>query len=167
MTILTTATTEWYSESATGFSGTVVRHDEILEATSCLTTSVSSRFLSRLQGALSTMQTRTADTASSIESFYSLKSKTAVIQFIDEHSFLIPLLLEAREEIAAFFPKSDVSLEITTDPEAEGDYQLLASVSTSLTAEDAYRRLKEFDRAWWLDELGRSQSLLCISIDLQ
>jgi len=59
------------------------------------------------------MQTRTADTASSIESFYSLKSKTAVIQFIDEHSFLIPLLLEAREEIAAFFPKSDVSLEIT------------------------------------------------------
>jgi len=33
-------------------------------------------------------------------------------------------------------------------------------------AKDAHRRPKEFDRAWWLDALGRSQGLLCISINL-
>jgi len=114
------------------------------------------------------IQTRTADaTFSSIESLYSLQGKTAVIQFLDEYSFLIPLLLEAREKIDAYFPNPEISLEVITDPEAEGDYQLLASVSTNLTAEDAYRRLKEFDRAWWLDELGRSQGLLCVSVKLQ
>jgi len=122
-----------------------------------------------IRGDSSTMiQTRTADaTFSSIESLYSLQGKTAVVQFIDEHSFLIPLLLEAREKIDVYFPNPEVSLEVITDPEAEGDYQLLASVSTNLSAEDAYRRLKEFDRAWWLDTLGRSQGLLCISINLR
>ena len=80
---------------------------------------------------------------------------------------MIPLLLEAREKIDVYFPNPEVLLEVIADPEAEGDYQVLASVSTGLGAEDAYRRLKEFDRAWWLDELGRSQGLLCISVNLQ
>lgn len=112
-------------------------------------------------------QTRTADEAFSIEGLYSLKGKAAVIQFLDEYPFLIPLLLEARKNIHAHFPNSEVSLEVIVDPEAEDDDQLLASVSTSLGAEDVYRRLKEFDRAWWLDALGRSQGLLCISVNLQ
>ena len=122
-----------------------------------------------IRGDSSTMiHTRTADaTFSSIESLYSLKRKTAVTRILDEYSFLIPLLLEAREKIDPYFPNPEVSLEVIADPEAEGDYQLLASVSTGLGAEDAYRRLKEFDRAWWLDALGRSQGLLCISVNLQ
>lgn len=166
MTILTAATVERYSECTTDIAGIVVRKDEIIEATSYLTSMIS-RFFSRSQGTLSTMQTITTELASSLEGLYSLNGKAAVIQFIDEHSFLIPLLMEAREKIAVYFQNSEVSLEVTSDPEAESDYQLLASVSTSLTAEDAYRRLKEFDRGWWLDELGRSQGLLCVSIDLQ
>ena len=117
---------------------------------------------------LTMTQTRTADaTFSSIESLYSLRGQTAVAHILDEHSFLIPLLMEAREKLDVYFPNSEVSLEVITDPETEGDYQLLAAVSTALTAEDAYRRLKEFDRDWWLDELGRSHGLLSISIDLQ
>jgi len=104
-------------------------------------------------------------TFSSLESLYSLKGKTAIARILDEQSFLIPLLVEARGKIDVCFPNSEVSLEVSTDPEAEGDYQLLASVSTNLGAEDAYRRLKEFDRAWWLVALGRSQGLLCISIN--
>jgi len=166
MTASTTATAQWDSESATGLISHVVRTNEIFEAS--YPTSAISRFFSRLQGIHSTMmQTRTVDEAFSIESLYSLKEKTAVIQFLDEYSFLIPLLLEAREKIYAYFPNPELSLEVIADPEAEGHYQLLAAVSTDLTAEDAYRRLKEFDRAWWLDELGRSQGLLCISVNLQ
>ena len=80
---------------------------------------------------------------------------------------MIPLLREAREKLDGYFPTSEVSLEVITDPEAESDYQLVAAVSTDLPGEDAYRKLKEFDRDWWLDELERSQGLLCISIDLQ
>jgi hypothetical protein len=122
-----------------------------------------------IRGDSSTMiQTRTADaTFSSIERLYSLTGKAAVTRILDKYSFLILLLLEAHEKIAVYFLNPEVSLEVITDPETEGDYQLLASVSTSLGAEDAYRRLKEFDRAWWLDELGRSQGLLCISVNLQ
>lgn len=164
MTTLTTA--QRYSESATGLTDIVVRPNEPFEA-SYLTSAIS-RFFSGLQGMHSTMQTRTANaTFSSIESLYSLKGKTAVTRILDEYSFLIPLLLEAREKIDVYFPNSEVSLEVIADPEAEEDYQLLASVSANLSAEDAYRRLKEFDRAWWLDELGRSQGLLCISVNLQ
>ena len=122
-----------------------------------------------IHGEFSTMmQTRTTNaTFSSLESLYFLQGKAAVARILDENSFLVPLLLEDREKLDIYFPNSEVSLEVITDPEAEGDYQLLASVSTNLSAEDAYRRLKEFDRAWWLDELGRSQGLLCISINLR
>lgn len=165
MTTLTAA--QRYSESATSLSGIVAQRNEIFEATSYPTSAVS-RFFSRLQGTISGMtQTRATDEAFSIESLYSLKGKTAVIGILDEYSFLIPLLLEAHEKIDVYFPNPEVSLEVIADPEAKGDYQLLASVSTSLSAEDAYRRLKEFDRAWWLDALGRSQGLLCISVKLK
>jgi len=165
MTTLTTA--QRYSESATSLSGIVAHPNETLEATSYLTDAVS-RLFSRLQGTISGMtQTRTADEAFSIEGLYSLKGKAAVIQFLDEYPFLIPLLLvEARKNIRAHFPHSKVSLEVIVDPEAEDD-QLLASVSTTLDADDAYRRLKEFDRAWWLDAMEQSQGLLCISVKLQ
>jgi hypothetical protein len=122
-----------------------------------------------IRGDFSTMiQTRTADaTFSSIESLYSLTGKAAVTRILDEYSFLILLLLETHEKIAVYFLNSEISLEVITDPEAGDDYQLLASVSTSLGAEDAYRRLKEFDRAWWLDAMVQSQGLLCISVKLQ
>jgi hypothetical protein len=169
MTTLTTATTtaRWDSESATGLTDIVARSDEIFEAAAYATDALS-EFFFRLQEIHSNiMQTTASDTASSIEGLYSPKGKTAVARILDEHSFLIPLLMEARERLDVYFPNSEVSLEVITDPETEGDYQLLAAVSTDLTADDAYRKLKEFDRAWWLDELGRSQSLLCISIDLQ
>ena len=117
---------------------------------------------------LAMTQTRTADaTFSSIESLYSLRGKAAVARIFKEHSFLVLFLREARKKLDVYFPNSEVSLEVITDPETEGDYQLLAAVSTDSPAEDAYRRLKEFDRDWWLDELGRSQGLLSISIDLQ
>ena len=112
-------------------------------------------------------QTKPEGTASSIEGMYSMEGEEAVAQILKEHSFLIPLLRKAREKLDGYFPNSEVSLEVITDPEAKSDYQLLATVSTDLPAEDAYRKLKEFDRDWWLDELGRSQGLLCISIDLQ
>jgi len=122
-----------------------------------------------IRGDSSTMiQTRTADaTFSSIESFYSLKGKTSVTRILDECSFLIPLLLEAHGKIDAYFPNPEISLEVIVDQEAKGDYQLLASVSTNLGAEDAYRRLKEFDRTWWLDAMVQSQGLLCISVNPQ
>jgi len=117
---------------------------------------------------LTMTQTRTADaTFSSIESLYSLRGQTAVAHILGRHPVLIPLLMEAREKLDVYFPNSEVSLEVIIDPETEGDYQLLAAVSTDSPAEDAYRRLKEFDRDWWLDEQGRSRGLLSISIDLQ
>jgi hypothetical protein len=55
---------------------------------------------------------------------------------------LILLLLEAHEKIAVYFLNPEVSLEVITDPETEGDYQLLASVSTSLA-----RLYREWDAA--------------------
>ncbi len=167
MITLTTARAQWDSESATGMAGIVARANEVLEATAYAPDALS-KFFSLLQEVHSNiMQVTAANTASSIEGLYSLRGKAAVARILDEHSFLIPLLMEAREKLDVYFPNSEVSLEVIVDPETEGAYQLLAAVSTSLPAKDAYRRLKEFDRDWWLDEMGRSQGLLCISIEVQ
>ena len=167
MTTLTTATKQWNSESATGLASITAGPDKLFEATTYATDALD-KFLSHLQEIRSNiMQTTATDTASYIESMYSLKGKEAVARILKEHSFLIPLLREAREKLDGYFSNSEVSLEVIADPETEGDYQLLATASTDLPAEDAYRRLKEFDRDWWLDELGRSRSLLCISIEMQ
>jgi len=91
-----------------------------------------------------------------------------VLRFLDEHTFLIPLLLEAYRKIAEVFgPASTVVLEVMTDPEAPDHRELFAFIRTSLPPDEALRKLDELDQGWWLNEADQARGKLCIHVEFQ
>ena len=90
-----------------------------------------------------------------IESSYILREdRLEVLRFLEAHSFLIPLVIEAYVNIQKDFPYSKVFLRIVNDPEEvdpdEAD-KLVASIRTNLDVDEATDTLSRFDKRWWFN----------------
>jgi hypothetical protein len=80
----------------------------------------------------------------SIEQLYILRGRAEVIGFIKAYPFLAPLLLEAYDKIAEYFgPRTDVVLEVVSDPEAANHRELFILVRTGRTPGEALTLLGE------------------------
>lgn len=99
--------------------------------------------------------------ASILESF-ELRNAADVRQYLQNHSFLIPLLHEAQTQVARFFstPAKPI-LEVSHDP-SDGAAQLFLVIPTQLKAEDAYEQMEKLDAEWWLVASERAQFRLNI-----
>jgi hypothetical protein len=53
----------------------------------------------------------------SLEKLYQLRGKTEILQFLEKHDFLMPVLLEAPEKISNYFPGKNLCLTVETDAE--------------------------------------------------
>lgn len=103
-----------------------------------------------------------------LDELYILRERTEVIQFIEEHPSLAPLLLEAYGKIADLFgPYPHIFLEIITDPEAAESRQLVAFISTILPPNSALDRLMQLDEDWWLEVLEGADGNLCITLEFE
>jgi len=77
-----------------------------------------------------------------LDQLYTFQRPLEVAEFLDAHPFLGPLLLGAYGQIAQYFESfPDVLLEVVTDPEAQGLVRMFGYIVTSLTPEEAGRRL--------------------------
>jgi len=105
---------------------------------------------------------------SCIKQIYDLRRPPEVTDFLQAHSFLVPLLLEAREKITQYFGESSqVLLELISDPEVQGSVELFGYIVTNLSSEDAGNRLRQFDQEWFLVQVSRTKGLLNFDIDFQ
>ena len=96
--------------------------------------------------ATTTLRPRSSD--DDLSEAYEQSMDPAVVTYLRQHSFLVPLLHQARGEIDRHFgPDARVRLEVVTDFE-EGDQALFARVQTSLTPADSRRRLDAFWETW-------------------
>ncbi len=90
-----------------------------------------------------------------IESLYTFREgRLTVLRFLEVHSFLIPLIVEAYFNIQKDFPYSRVFLRIVSDPEELDPNQadkLVASIATNLEVDKAVATLSRFDKRWWLN----------------
>ncbi|MBC7233979.1 MAG: hypothetical protein H5T68_12145 [Chloroflexi bacterium] len=101
-----------------------------------------------------------------IEQRYILRRRAEVIGFIKAYLFLAPLLLEAYGKIAEYFgPRTDVVLEVVSDPEAANYRELFILVRTSLTPSEALTLLERFDQEWWLDASEKARCMLNIDVE--
>ncbi len=85
----------------------------------------------------------------SLEQFYTFREREKVLSFLNDHAFLIPLLLTGQEKLKPYFPDATLFLEVSTDPEIIGDTSLIASVATSFSIKKALKKEEQFDRDWW------------------
>ncbi len=102
-----------------------------------------------------------------LEYLYHTDDFKTLFVFLDHHPFLVPILIEAFFQIERFFPSFVGFLEVHTDPDDSMDRQIMLSIMTSLSSEDALATLDQFDEQWWLDALGKAQGKLCIMLGFQ
>ncbi|MEH2411204.1 hypothetical protein [Nostoc sp.] len=85
-----------------------------------------------------------------LEQSYTFRERTEVLKFLDKHSFLIPVLLEAPKKIRQYFPDSQLFLEIFIDSESIDWVQLILSILMKLDPHEAVTRLNKLDWDWGL-----------------
>ncbi|KPJ64925.1 hypothetical protein AMJ44_11925 [candidate division WOR-1 bacterium DG_54_3] len=101
-----------------------------------------------------------------LERHYVFRQRDEVIGFLESHPFLVSLLLEARSKISVYFPEYPaVFLQLLIDPEIPKDVQLIASIRTNLSPDEALDRLNSLDEGWWLESIDRAQGELCIHVE--
>jgi len=89
-----------------------------------------------------------------------------VEEFLEKNSFLVPLVSATYQNIERFFSYSRVTLDLETDVE-DATESLAAHVVTSLSVEDAYKQLKQFDRQWWLKVLQQAKSKFYVNLEFE
>lgn len=102
-----------------------------------------------------------------LDRLYIFKERLEVLNFIDLHPFLVPLLFEAVGRIAQFFPEPQLSLEVVSDFEFPDSSQLVLSIETTLSPDEALKRLDRFDDDWWLDAAREAEGGLCIDVEFR
>ena len=102
----------------------------------------------------------------SLADLYRFDDQEAVTGFLQQHDFLVDLLVEAREHISMHFgPDTPTALEVFYDLDDEHEEpDLLALIETTLPPEEASAQLDRLDETWWLDALPRSQFILTITL---
>ena len=93
-------------------------------------------------------------------SIYKLRKPDEIRVFLEDNDFLNPIIIGAYEKLQKYFPKSPIFMEIDQG-------ELVISVGTSLSPEEADERLNNFDEEWWIEEFINSKSRLCITVEFQ
>ncbi|MDB9512802.1 hypothetical protein PN499_16560 [Kamptonema animale CS-326] len=103
---------------------------------------------------------------SQLEQLYTLREKSQVLEFIEKHPFLLPLLLEAPEKIKHYFPDTPLILEIKIDPEAVSmeEQELALYIASEIDPDESADKLFQFDRDGWEEVKIRSQEKLFINL---
>jgi hypothetical protein len=96
--------------------------------------------------------------------FESEAVRKQVLNFVGEHPFLRPLLVEAPGFIEKYFSGSKLFLKVFTDPEAVGKHHLVIFIATKYGSKETLERLDQLDEAWWLAALDKAQGKLSINV---
>ena len=100
-----------------------------------------------------------------IKSLYAVENPLESFQIIIEQEAIAPLILEGYDRILAIFPTARLGLEVKTDPEIANWRSLWITIYTKLEVDEAFAKLKNLDRTWWLDaSLVISNNILNIDL---
>jgi len=99
-----------------------------------------------------------------LSKIYNLREPSRVLEFLRNNVSLIPLVVEAYGKIREYFPQADAVLEVITDPE-EANEELVIFIRTNLPPDEAFKRLEQLDKDWWLDASYEAGEKLCIHVE--
>ena len=83
---------------------------------------------------------------------------------------LVPLINEAADQLARYFPGAGIRLSHMFDPEGEGEELILGAlpyqeVDTDPDVDEAMEALDRFDQDWWLQNVRRANGLLIVTLE--
>ncbi|UNU26086.1 hypothetical protein [Microcoleus vaginatus] len=90
----------------------------------------------------------------SLEKLYSFRGKTEILQFLEKHHFLMPVLLEAPDQIFNYFPGKKLCLEVEADSEFINSAQLFLDIIIDGDADEiideAIDKEEKLSEDWYL-----------------
>jgi len=89
----------------------------------------------------------------------------AVDQFLTANNFLVDLLCTVAVKLEEHLLRCELFLEVISYPDSIDDKQLVVSVRTDMSDDDADDALEKFDDDWWLDNLHRAQGKVCVVLE--
>jgi hypothetical protein len=93
-------------------------------------------------------------------SMYQLREPSEIRVFLEDNDFLNPIITEAYGKLQKHFPSSTIFMEVEQN-------ELVISVGTTLSPQEAKEKLDKFDEEWWLDNCMQSHAKLCITVEFQ
>jgi len=100
-----------------------------------------------------------------LDTIYSFRNRSEILQFLKNNVFLIPLLYEINSQIKEYFPLAKNILEVINDPDTKDNVYLVIFIHTDITAREAFNRLKLFDESWWLRASIKANKKLFINVE--
>lgn len=98
-----------------------------------------------------------------LQSLYEFRNPVAVRAFVDDHPYLVPVLLEAYTAIQQYLPASRMVLDTFIDREEGVQSQLVLTVVMDVPVEEVTTRLVAFDEGWWLEKSRTTHDRLTIT----
>ena len=100
-----------------------------------------------------------------LNQMFLFQDRESVLHLLRAEPLLLPVLLEAAEQIEEHFGPVGVVLRVSTEPEGDAEPRLIAGILTNLDPVQALERLDRFDASWWLDAEQRAGDKLCITLE--
>ena len=97
---------------------------------------------------------------STFDNMYKLRRPDEIRTFLEDNDFLSPLISEAYWKLQNHFPNSSIFMQVDNN-------ELVISVGTGLSPEEADEKLHNFDEEWWIDASENSNARLCITVEFQ
>ncbi len=105
-------------------------------------------------------------TIEQVEQHFQMRDADEVRSFLRENPEVTQIILDSLEPLTRIFVEIEqLVLEVFRDPEEQGNCELVCSIVTRLTAEEALEKLDMFDEQWFLDNTERTHGLLNFRID--
>ena len=100
-----------------------------------------------------------------LQHVYAFRNEKNIAEFLQQHPHLIALLLDAYPYIEKHFgARPQVFLEACIDPELAQE-QLLTSIVTTRSVDEALTLLDHFDEDWFLPHLDHLENLITIHLE--
>lgn len=86
-----------------------------------------------------------------IKNLYAVENSLEVFKMMMEQEAIAPLVIEAYDHIRVLFPTERLGLAVVPDAEIPSWRSMWITIHTKISVEEAFPKLKELDRDWWLD----------------
>jgi hypothetical protein len=112
------------------------------------------------------MTTTLPSSLDTINDQFDVADELAVRGYLDEHQFLVPLLVEAHQRIPRYFPdQARIRLQLLPDRDDGDHVDLFALIQTGLPEDQALALLDRFDEERWLEATIQRRGRLTIDVE--
>lgn len=102
-----------------------------------------------------------------LEKIYCFRDCTQVRGFLEQNSFIVSFLFDVYINIKKHFEYINLFCEVIPDSEKENSNKLAIFIAVKDEPLEAFKKLRNFDKIWWLKNLDQARNKIFIHLELE